>query len=71
MMTSSKQAVRLIAAGRARYIDERTIEILAVAIPDPGEERSTARQSPTPMRVIDEVPDSFLGQTYLHYPQAA
>lgn len=83
--TSRHNALRWIEQGRARYIDELTIEMVedhprhkaCIASIGGASSRATIagnaapRSSPSGMPVIDELPDAFLGQTYLHYPQAA
>jgi hypothetical protein len=73
IMTSAKQAVRLISAGRARYVDEHTIELLPLALDcssDCSTDCSKVRQSPSPSKVVEFQPDAFQGQTFLHYPQS-
>ncbi len=70
-MTSAKRALQLIERGRARYVDEHTIELLPVAIASlelPPPSRGAHSPTPDPVR-LEPSCDPFLGQTFLHYPQ--
>lgn len=76
-MTSIDRAIKLVAKGRAEFVDDSSIRMIdkprAAAIPGSGEKRSrpAVRHSADPLDVVPFKPDAFTGQTYLHYPQAA
>jgi hypothetical protein len=72
--TSRAQAVKLLKRGRAVYIDERTIELVAERAP---EARSNVIEFPAPvshsprLAIVPAVyaPEASFGQTFLRYPQ--
>ncbi len=75
--TNPKKALKWVTQGRARYVDESSIEMVSedrrhqACIASISEGRSTAKpKSPTPPRVIPFKAPAFQGQTFLHYPQA-
>jgi hypothetical protein len=71
--TSAKRALELISRGRAKYVDEHTIELVSSPLAETADERSPVapapRHSPRLGRVVQFRPDTFTGQTFLHYPQ--
>lgn len=69
--TSPERALKLIAKGRARPIDEWTIEMIDAstnAEPDAGNS-SRPHSSPDLGNVVEFRDCNGPGQTYLHYPQ--
>jgi hypothetical protein len=65
--TNRNRALRFIRDGRARFINERCIEMIAV--PAPIAESSAPRSSPRLGKVVPFRADAFQGQTFLRYPQ--
>ncbi len=76
-MTSVDRALKLIARGKAEFVDDTTIRMMdqpkAAAIPFPAAERSRKplAHGDYSLRVVPFKPEAFIGQTFLHYPQAA
>lgn len=66
--TNPKAALELIARGRARYVDEETIEIIAPAPRVISGDASSRPHSPS-LAIVDLHGEHFDGQTFIPYPQ--
>ena len=77
-LTSPKQALKMVAEGRATLVDAWTIRMLegsekhqavAAAIARSDDTRSARLRHGAKLRVVPQEPDTFLGQTFIPYPQ--
>lgn len=77
--TSRSQALKFLASGRARYVDEFTIRMIEDdprhLAADPGRQNLELVSAHSPSLQVVEAPkvveihDAMAGQTFLHYPQ--
>lgn len=77
-LTSPKQALKMVAEGRAIPVDAWTIRMLdgserhqavAAALARSDEGSSSKPRHGARLRIVPEEPDTFLGQTFIPYPQ--